>query len=136
LGFAGEDGEGFELWQALQNRPGVRMDYFVKSIQRKTFTYCKPLVMEPGKPPLELNRLDVKNWTPTPTLLHGILMGRLEELVGFVSAIIVLDQVDIPETGVVTRKILEALKKSVDADPNLLVLADSRRGLRDFPPLI
>ncbi len=136
LGFAGEDGEGFELWEALQRRPGVRMNYFVKSAQRKTFTYCKPLVMEPGKPPLELNRLDVKNWTPTPTLLQGILIGRVEELVHTANAIIVLDQVDIPETGVVTTKILDALRKSLEPNPNLLVLADSRRGLRGFPPLI
>ena len=29
LGFAGDDGEGFELRRALQAMPGVRMDAFV-----------------------------------------------------------------------------------------------------------
>ncbi len=52
-----------------------------------------------------------------------------------VDAMIVLDQVDIPETGVVTQKVLAALKSVVEAKPELLVLADSRRGLRGFPPV-
>src|SRR5262247_2662343 len=55
IGFAGEDGEGFELWRALEQRSGVSLAYFVKSAQRRTFTYCKPLVMMDGKPPVELN---------------------------------------------------------------------------------
>src|SRR5437899_5090471 len=29
VGFAGEDGEGFELWRALESRPGVRLDYLL-----------------------------------------------------------------------------------------------------------
>ena len=53
-----------------------------------------------------------------------------------VDAIIVLDQVDIPETGVVTQKVLAALKSLTETKPELLVLADSRRGLRGFPPVI
>src|SRR6266702_7525491 len=28
VGFAGEDGEGFELRRALSNKPGVRLDHF------------------------------------------------------------------------------------------------------------
>ena len=51
-------------------------------------------------------------------------------------AVIVLDQVDTPETGVVTPRLLAALKSIAEARPELLVLADSRRGLRGFPPVI
>src|SRR5437660_137077 len=54
IGFIGDDGEGFELWRALENRPGVRMKYFVKTSERHTFSYCKPLALAPNKPPLEL----------------------------------------------------------------------------------
>jgi rfaE bifunctional protein kinase chain/domain len=136
LGFAGYDGEGFELCRALEQRRGVRLDYFVKTVQRQTFTYCKPLVLSPGKPPVELSRFDLKNWTSTPALLQGLLLGRLQDLATRVSAIIVLDQVDLPETGVITQRILDALEGRVGNDPELLVLADSRRGLRDFPPLV
>jgi rfaE bifunctional protein kinase chain/domain len=136
IGFAGEDGEGYELWHALEARPGVRLDYFIRTAQRHTFTYCKPLLLCPGKAPTELSRLDVKNWTPTPSLLQGLLAGRLQNAAACVDAIIVLDQVDVAETGVITQKVLETLERIVAADAGLLVLADSRRGLRGFPPVV
>ena len=71
IGFCGDDGEGFELQRALKKLPGVRMDYFFENKEQRTFTYCKPLVMEPGQPPRELNRLDSKNWHPTPQSLQN-----------------------------------------------------------------
>jgi rfaE bifunctional protein kinase chain/domain len=136
VGLVGEDGEGYELTHALAGRAGVRMSHFVHTRHRRTFTYCKPLILEAHKPPVELNRLDLKNWTPTSAWLQGLLMNQLQDVAASVDAIIVLDQVDIPETGVVTQKVLAALKRLVEAKPELLVLADSRRGLRGFPPVV
>ena len=136
VGFAGEDGEGYELCRALESLAGVRLSHFVRTRHRRTFTYCKPLILEPNKPPVELNRLDLKNWTPTSALLQGLLVNHLQEVAALVDAIIVLDQVDIPETGVVTQRVLAALSSMVETKPGLLVLADSRRGLRGFPPVV
>jgi bifunctional ADP-heptose synthase (sugar kinase/adenylyltransferase) len=51
-------------------------------------------------------------------------------------AFIVLDQVDAPETGVVTKLILRTLRDINRANPALPIVADSRQGLRHFPPLI
>jgi rfaE bifunctional protein kinase chain/domain len=136
VGFAGEDGEGYELSRALESMAGVRLSHFVHTRHRRTFTYCKPLILEPDKPPVELNRLDLKNWTPTSAWLQGLLVSQLEEVAAQADAIIVLDQVDIPETGVVSQKILSALRSMTEAKPELLVVADSRRGLRGFPPVV
>src|SRR5882724_637959 len=136
VGFCGEDGEGYELRRALKQLPGVNLRGFIKTTQRRTFTYCKPLVMHSKGAPEELSRLDMKNWTPTPALLQGLLIGKLQEAAADANAVIVLDQVDVPETGVITRRLLEALKALVKDDPHLLVLADSRRSLRGFPPLV
>src|SRR5262245_66432673 len=44
IGIAGEDGEGYELRQALAAMRGVQMDNFIWTPERGTFTYCKPLV--------------------------------------------------------------------------------------------
>src|SRR5438552_17714637 len=52
-----------------------------------------------------------------------------------VDAVILMDQVEIPETGVVTQTLLQPIRSRSEADPQLLVLADSRRGLRDYPRL-
>src|SRR5690242_3497903 len=42
IGFYGADGEGLELIDALGKRAGVRLDYMVRTDQRRTFNYCKP----------------------------------------------------------------------------------------------
>ena len=136
IGLVGEDGEGYELCRALGQRPGVTTGALVRTSQRRTFTYCKPLLCHPGGKQQELSRFDFKNWTPTPALLQGLIIGKLEEVAQEVDAIIILDQVEVPETGVITRLILEKVKSLAKANSDLVVIADSRRSLRDFPPVI
>lgn len=133
VGFCGDDGEGYELVRSLGERSGVRLDYFVRTTERRTFTYCKPLIMEPGKPPRELNRLDSKNWLSTPDDVTNIFIGHLKELANKVDAIILMDQVDVPDTGVVTHRLLSTIAGLAQTHPQLLILADSRRSLRDYP---
>ncbi len=136
VGFAGDDGEGFELYRALERGlPGTHLNHFIRTDQRRTFTYCKPLLVEAGKPPVELNRLDIKNHTPTPGALQRLVLKHLEQLESVVDGIVVLDQVDLPESGVVTSRVLHYLNGLAKRRPELLVLADSRRGLQNYPPL-
>lgn len=135
VGFAGEDGEGHELRAALCRRPGVNLDHFQSTDRRRTFTYCKPLVMEPGKPPVELNRLDSKNWTPTPADLQACLVDATRSVAADADALVLMDQVDLPETGVVSARLLDGVAAMVRERPVLPILADSRRGLRGYPPV-
>jgi rfaE bifunctional protein kinase chain/domain len=129
VGFAGDDGEGYELHRALAGRPGVRLDYFIQTPSRQTFTYCKPLI-------LELNRLDKKNWTPTPPVIAEQLSAHVIALADKVDALILLGQESQQETGVLTPRVLEALAAVARSHPQRLMLADSRRSLRNFPPAI
>ncbi|MDR3620700.1 MAG: PfkB family carbohydrate kinase [Paludisphaera borealis] len=133
VGFRGDDGEGYELQRGLEASPGVSTEHFLTTPLRRTFTYCKPLVVEPGKTPVELNRLDSKNWTPTPATIEARLAESLRAVAERVDAVIVLEQVDAAETGVVTRGFLEALRAVAEANPKLPILADSRRGLGAWP---
>ncbi len=133
LGFAGEDGEGFELLRAMQRMPGVRMDRFLQTPQRSTFTYCKPLVVEPGKPPRELNRLDTKNWTPTPAEVEGQIIAAVCEAAERIDALVIMDQVDLAGSGVLTAGVLDAVGQIARQRPQLRILADSRRGLHGYP---
>jgi rfaE bifunctional protein kinase chain/domain len=136
IGLVGEDGEGYELCRALEQLPGVKTGSIVRTPKRRTFTYCKPMVCSPGGKQRELNRFDFKNWTPTSAMLQGSIIGELEEIAGQVDAIVILDQVDIPETGVVTRMVLDRIKRLANEDSDLVIIADSRRSLRDFPAVI
>jgi rfaE bifunctional protein kinase chain/domain len=136
VGFCGEDGEGYELLRALRAKAGVRLDHFLQTAGRRTFTYCKPLVLAPGKAPVELNRLDSKNWTATPDAVSARLAASLNTLAGQVDAAILMDQVDIAETGVVTGRVLSQVQQIATRRPALPILADSRRSLRGFPSVI
>jgi rfaE bifunctional protein kinase chain/domain len=133
VGFAGEDGEGFELKRALTSVPGVGAEAFFLTRERRTFTYAKPLLISPHRPPRELNRLDCKNWSPTPAGLQRRLIKALRNLAPRVDAIIVLEQVDLPETGVITGRVLKAIQTIKKERPGLLIMADSRRSLQDYP---
>ncbi len=130
-GFCGADGEGHLLRQALEACPGADLRHFLEAEDRTTFTYTKPLVMEPGGPPRELCRLDQKNWTRTPGPVSLELARSVERLAGEADAMVVLDQVDRPGTGAVTPEVLRVLGRPAPVP----VLADCRRGLAGYPPL-
>jgi len=93
-------------------------------------------VIEPGRPPRELSRLDSKNWSATPPDLQRDLAERVGELARRVDFLVLLDQVDIAETGVVTVPVRNAAHAAqVERAKSFFTLADSRRSLRSFPPL-
>ncbi len=135
VGWCGDDGEGFELRRALAALPGVALDHFFATPARRTFTYCKPLVVEPGRPPRELSRLDSKNWDAAPAAVQDRVAAELHRVAARVDAVIVMDQTDVPETGVATASLLAALAELAAARSELRIVADSRRGLAGWPPL-
>jgi rfaE bifunctional protein kinase chain/domain len=136
VGMAGNDGEGYELQKAMSANPAVRLDHFVQTSERHTFAYCKPLIVRPGTPPQELNRFDQKNWSTTPASISKRIGASILTLSREVDAIILLSQVDQPETGVVTSEVLGAIRQISQANPKLPILADSRAGFAGFPPVI
>jgi rfaE bifunctional protein kinase chain/domain len=135
VGFCGDDGEGYELRRALAALSGVRLDHFLTASSRRTPVYCKPLVIQPGSPPRELNRFDSKNWTATPSDLQRELAARIQALAPALAALILMDQVEVPESGVVTSLVSHAAHDVCSGESGLVVLADSRRGVEHFPPL-
>lgn len=133
IGFCGQDGEGFELAAQLRSLPGVDTRFLLETPLRRTFTYTKPLLIQPPHPPRELNRLDLKNWSPTPESVSRCLSDFLECIFPELDVLIVMDQVDLPQTGVVTTPVLQALGRMRTLHPGVPVFADSRSGLGRFP---
>lgn len=128
----GDDGEGYELRQALKATAGVALDGVFSAPGRRTPTYTKPMVIEGGKPTRELNRLDIKNRTPTPQATESTILERLEGAWPQLDALIVLDQVSETDCGVVTKRVRERLAELGDRDPAKFVLADSREQIALF----
>jgi rfaE bifunctional protein kinase chain/domain len=136
VGVAGEDGEGWELLRALGRQPGVHPGHFLQAAGRHTFTYSKPLLHHPGRPPEELSRLDTKNWTTTPDAVSADLVAHIDRLAPCIDAMIVMDQVDLADTGTVTAPVRARIGKLASERPEIPIIADSRRSLRGFPPLV
>jgi rfaE bifunctional protein kinase chain/domain len=135
IGFCGEDAEGYELRKAMSKLRGASLKHFFATAERRTFTYTKPIVLRRGHAPRELNRLDFKNWTPTPAMIRQKLTRAVRAAAVQVDAMIALDQTDVPGTGVVSSDVLETIRAVAKRLPRLLILADSRRGLNEFPPI-
>jgi bifunctional ADP-heptose synthase (sugar kinase/adenylyltransferase) len=127
IAIIGDDGEGYELRQALGRMPAVDLGGLVVAADRRTPTYTKP--MRDGQ---ELNRLDIKNRTPTPAELEDAVLKLLDEAWPRLDALIVLDQVSEEDCGVVTRRVRERLAELGEERPDTFVLADSRERIGLF----
>jgi len=123
VGYTGDDGEGLELRTAL-GAIGVDTTHLMKSRDRMTPTYTKPLVQEKDGP-RELNRLDIKNRTATPPALEEQIMAAVEELLPTLDALVLLDQVTEEGCGVLTGRVRSYLS-DLAAKHQVPVLADSR----------
>jgi len=128
----GDDGEGYELQQALRATPGVILDGLVIASDRRTPTYTKPMLKQEASEPRELNRLDIKNRTPTPSGIEDKILGNLDRWWGRAEAWIVLDQVSEIDCGVVTRRVRDSLAILAATNPAKFVLADSREQIGLF----
>jgi bifunctional ADP-heptose synthase (sugar kinase/adenylyltransferase) len=122
----GDDGEGYELRQALDRTPGVLLDGIVIHPDRQTPTYTKPMVLTTGGPSRELNRLDIKNRTPTPAEAEDAALAALNSLWPRLDALIVLDQVSEADCGVVTARVRDRVAELASGEPGKFALADSR----------
>jgi rfaE bifunctional protein kinase chain/domain len=128
----GDDGEGYELRQALAKLGVVDASKVFASPYRRTPTYTKPMLAQVGQPPRELNRLDIKNRTPTPGPLEDLVMEALIALWPQLDALLVMDQVSEENCGVVTARVRDLVAQLGEANPEKFVLADSRARIRFF----
>jgi rfaE bifunctional protein kinase chain/domain len=128
----GDDGEGYELMQALRELGVVDTNRVWLWEGRRTPTYIKPMLHEAGHPPRELNRLDIKNFTPLPTAAEDRILESITEVWPRANALVILDQVCEPDVGVVTARVRERLARLGEAEPDKPVLADSRVRIWQF----
>lgn len=128
----GDDGEGYELAQALGRMKGVGTDHLLVEPSRRTPTYTKPMYELPGATPRELNRLDIKNRERLPKTLETRLWEGLESSIERLDALIVLDQVSQIDCGVVTTGGISRLADLQARHPAKLILADSRERIGEF----
>lgn len=123
----GDDGEGYELRHALSAMKGVESGGVFAAPGRRTPTYTKPMYGSK-----ELNRLDIKNRTPTPAAVEDTILKLLDEAWPRLDALIVLDQVSEEDCGVVTKRVRDRLAELGGKEPAKFMLADSRERIGSF----
>jgi bifunctional ADP-heptose synthase (sugar kinase/adenylyltransferase) len=126
IAVVGDDGEGYELRQALVRLAVVDGGSIFADPLRRTPTYTKPMLCEREKQPRELNRLDIKNRTVLSADSESKVLGALAHLWPRLDALLVLDQVSEANCGVVTEKVRLRLQAMGQSEPKKWVLADSR----------
>lgn len=125
LGVIGDDGEGYELLRGLTQR-GVDVGPLVRTPARYTPTYTKPMMRELDGTVHELSRLDIKNRIPLPPELEDAIIARLGELAPRMQGVIVADQVQERNCGLVTDRVRQALIALAEQHPSVVFAADSR----------
>jgi rfaE bifunctional protein kinase chain/domain len=131
LGVIGDDGMGYELLRGLK-RWGVDVSSLIQAVDRATPTYTKPMMIETDGRVHELNRLDIKNRFPMPAPVEDRVIAALHEQMERVDGIVVADQVQERNCGVVTDRVRDELGALAQSFPRKVVIADSRVRIGEY----
>ncbi|MEP0844599.1 MAG: carbohydrate kinase, partial [Phycisphaerae bacterium] len=135
IGLTGDDGEGYDLRKCLR-AIGCSTDHLHMSAERHTPQYLKPRDVTDPTLAGEHPRFDTKNRTPTPRDLERRIMASIDALLPELDALLVMDQIEMDECGVVTRAVRELLADRAPRHPRVVFWADSRRRIRAYRNVI
>lgn len=130
----GDDGEGYELRKTLVQRH-IDIENVVVSEKRFTPTYTKPMLKTPDGDE-EMNRQDIKNRNPLSSNLENEVMQKFERLLPQLDAVIIADQVQERNCGIITDSIRNFLAEMAHRFPNVIFFADSRERIGEFRNII
>jgi rfaE bifunctional protein kinase chain/domain len=133
LGALGDDGFGWELMRALADRD-VSTDLCVSSPQLQTFTYTKLLNAETGQE--DLPRVDFINRKPLPPDTEARIHDNLQLFARAFDVLMVADQAETAQGGVVTAKLRQAIAAIALEEPGRVIWVDSRRRAELFRNVI
>lgn len=135
VGFTGDDGESYDLRNDLAALR-CNTDHLFCDARQRTPTYLKPRDKDDPSLAGEHNRYDTKNRTPTPDDLRARIVHSLDALLPQLDALVVMDQVEEAECGVISSAVTAAIADRAKKYPNVVFWADSRRRITQFRNVI
>ncbi len=125
LSCVGDDGNGYELKRCLKDlcvdtSALVEVDGFF------TPTYTKPIVHETDGMRHEIERLDIKNRSVLPENVENVLLEHLWDLLPAVDGVVIADQVQETDQGVVTRRVRQEINQLAKEHTQKPFVVDSR----------
>jgi len=133
LGAIGQDGFGMELARALGAR-GISSELCVRTAAMQTFTYTK--VINAGTGIEDQPRLDFINTEPLPCEVECKILDNLQMAVESFDVILVADQAETSQGGVVTPAVRDLLAELAPQYPERIFFADSRARIHLFRNVI
>jgi rfaE bifunctional protein kinase chain/domain len=135
IGLTGDDGEAYDLCRDLK---ACRCDitHLHKDPSRMTCTYLKPHDRTDPTLAGEHSRIDTKNRQPASMAVQRRVIESLETLLPQLDAVIVADQAEERDCGVITAAVRDELTQAAPRWPNVVFWADSRRRVREFRGLV
>jgi len=135
VGLLGDDGEGYDLLQALE-RVGADTAGMVKTAERPTNTYTKPMRRQPDGAWREMNRLDMRSFAALPPPLEKKLIDNLSQAVAQTMGVVIVDQYIERNYAAVTDGVRQALSRLARENPDRFFYVDSRRFVAEFRDII
>lgn len=133
LGAIGQDGFGMELARALDAR-GISCELCVCTPAIQTFTYTKVINARTGIE--DQPRLDFINTTPLPPHVERQILDNLLMAVESFDVILIADQAETSQGGVVTAAVRDLLAELAPQYPERIFFADSRARIHLFRNVI
>ena len=133
LGVVGDDGMGCELKRALAAR-GIAGDLMVTAPGWTTFTYTKLLNSRTGIE--DQPRVDFINTRPLPEPVEWEVLQRVGAAVPHYQVILVADQAETDQGGVVTAGVRGLIAELAERYPEKVIWVDSRRRVEWFRKVI
>lgn len=127
----GDDGHGDDLMRELQRLP-CNTTHVIRDAGRLTPTYMKPLRLGADGAWSEMNRIDLRTRGPLSAAVCDRLGDSLRAAFEHCDGLIVLDQINETDWGVVNRHVRDMVADFVAASPSKLVFVDSRAHLDQF----
>jgi rfaE bifunctional protein kinase chain/domain len=131
LGAVGDDGEGYDLRRGLE-RLGCSTTGLISSPLLLTPTYLKPRDADDPTLAGEHSRYDTKNRQASDPAVIAEVLKALDRVLPQVDAVIICDQVEQPDHGVITKQVRDELARRARQHPNVVFFADSRKHIRLF----
>jgi rfaE bifunctional protein kinase chain/domain len=129
LGIRGDDGFGFELVRALNER-GISADLLVEIRGWQTFTYTKLLNIQTGIE--DQPRVDFISTKPVPAESERRVIDNLVSAIEDFDVVLVSDQAETSAGGVVTPAVRESIIELAGRYTSKVFLVDSRKRVHLF----
>ena len=133
IGVIGQDGFGYELKRALETR-GIVSNLLVEAPDMQTFTYTKLINTASGQE--DLPRVDFITTRPLDAAVERKLLDQIMARAAQYDVVLVSDQAETDQGGVVTPSIRELLSSMAKKAPNKVFWVDSRLRTEQFREMI